>query len=123
VQVARSSVRAWSNHDLATARATAADNVAVVVTTTQADTPAVNPVVNTTGIDEYIAGLESFVKAVTPGSLQEIGALGDHRNALLMFTVEADYGSGKLVLPNARLYLLDDEDKIAAEQVVFFVTS
>ena len=60
---------------------------------------------------------------MTPGSFKEIAALGDNRNALLMFTVEADYGSGKLTLANTRLYLLDDDHKITAEQVVYFVSS
>ena len=119
VQVARAQVEAWGNHDLAAA----AGNATLVVTTTQAETPAVNTVVNTTGIDDYMAGLENFVKSVTPGSLKEIAALGDDRNALLMFTVEADYGSGKVTLASTRLYLLDEDHKIPAEQVVYFVTS
>ena len=123
VQIARAQVKAWSNHDLAAARAAVAGNAALAVTTTQAEAPAVNTVVNTTGIDDYMAGLENFVKAVTPGSLKEIGALGDGRNALLMSTVEADYGNGKVTLANTRLYLLDEDHKITAEQVVYFVTS
>ena len=123
VQVARAQVKAWSNHDLTAARATVAGNAALAVTTTQAETPAVNTVVNTTGIDDYMAGLESFVKSVIPGSFREIAALGDDRNALLMFTVEADYGSAKVTLANTRLYLLDVDHKITAEQVVYFVSS
>jgi hypothetical protein len=123
VQVARAQVTAWSNHDLAAARAAVAGNATLAVTTTQAQTPAVNTVVNTTGIDDYMAGLENFVKSVAPGSFREIAALGDDRNALLMFTVQADYGSGKVTLANTRLYLLDEDHKITAEQVVYFVTS
>jgi hypothetical protein len=123
VQVARAQVKAWSNHDLTAARAAVAGNATLAVTTTQAETPAVNTVVNTTGIDDYMTGLENFVKSVTPGSLKEIAALGDDHNALLMFTVEADYGSAKVTLANTRLYLLDDSHKITAEQVVYFVSS
>ena len=59
VQVARAQVTAWSNHDLAAARAAVAGHAALAVTTTQAETPAVNTVVNTTGIDDYMAGLEN----------------------------------------------------------------
>jgi hypothetical protein len=70
-----------------------------------------------------MAGLETFAKSVTPGSSRQIAALGDDRNALLMFTVEADYGSGKLTLASTRLYLLDEDHKITAEQVIYFVTS
>ena len=58
-QVARAHVKAWSNHDLAAARAVVAANATLAVTTTQAETPAVNTVVNTTGIDDYMAGLEN----------------------------------------------------------------
>ena len=122
-QVARAQVEAWRNPDLAAARAAVAGNATLAVTTTQAETPAVNTVVSTTGIDDYMAGLENFVKSVTPGSLKEIAALGDDRNALLMFTVEADYGSAKVTLASTRLYLLDEDHKIMAEQVVYFVTS
>ena len=57
VQVARAQVEAWSNHDLAAARAAVAGNATLAVTTTQAETPAVNTVVNTTGIADYMAGL------------------------------------------------------------------
>ena len=123
VQVARAQVTAWSNHDLAAARAAVTGHAALAVATTQAEPPAVNTVVNTTGIDDYMAGLENFVKSVTPGSLKEIGSLGDDRNALLMFTVEADYGSGKVTLASTRLYLLDEDHKITAEQVIYFVAS
>ena len=123
VQVARAQVKAWSNHNLAEARAAVAGNAALAVTTTQAETPAVNTVVSTTGIDHYMAGLENFVQSVIPGSFREIAALGDDRNALLMFTVEADNGSAKVTLANTRLYLLDVDHKITAEQVVYFVSS
>ena len=123
VQVARAQVVAWSNHDLAAARAAVADNATLAVTTTQAETPAVNTVVSTTGIDHYMAGLENFVQSVIPGSFREIAALGDDRNALLMFTVEAEYGSAKVPLANTRLYLLDEDHMITAEQVVYFVSS
>ncbi|HEV2712041.1 MAG TPA: hypothetical protein VGU26_03005, partial [Gaiellaceae bacterium] len=39
---------------------------------------------------------------------------------LLLLTVEADFRGGKVTLPAARLYLFDDDDKIKAEQIVFF---
>ena len=46
-----------------------------------------------------------------------LASVGDERNALLMLTVEADFGGGKVTLPAARLYLFDDEDKIKAEHM------
>ena len=111
-------MEAWSNHDLAAARASVAPNVTLAVTSTQPD----RPEVHTVGIDDYMTGLEDFVKAVTPGTLEEIAAVGDDRNAMLMFTVEADFGSRKAPLTNARVYFVDN-GKIAAEQVLFFVSS
>jgi len=119
VKVARAHVQAWNNRDLDTARAALANDVHVTVTTTQPGAPAVD----TVGIPDYMVGLEAFVEAVTPGSLKEIAAIGDDHNALLLITVEADFGFGKTTSPGARLYLLDDNDKITAEHVVFFLGS
>jgi len=45
---------------------------------------------------------------------------GDDRYALLMVTTKVDGPPfGKLTIHNARLYRFDDNDKIAAEQVIF----
>ena len=119
VKVARAQTQAWDTRDMETARAALADGVHVTVTTTMPGAPAVD----TVGVDDYMVGLEFFVNACTPGSLKEIAAIGDDRNALLLVTVEADFGFGKTISPAARLYLLDENDRIAAEQVVFFAAS
>jgi hypothetical protein len=119
VRIARAHAQAWSNHDLDTARGTLADGVKVSVTTTAP----IMPPVSTVGVDAYMVGLESFSKAVTPGTLRELAAIGDERNALLLVTSEADFGFGQTTLPQARLYLLDDDNKIAHEQVLFFAGS
>jgi hypothetical protein len=37
-----------------------------------------------------------------------------------MLTVEADFGGGKATLPGARLYLLDENNKIQTEHVIFY---
>jgi hypothetical protein len=58
-----------------------------------------------------------------PGSARVIASVGDERNARLMLTVEADFGGGKVTLPAARLYLLDEAEKIKVEQVVFYMTA
>ena len=55
-----------------------------------------------------------------PGSLRVLASTGDERNALLMLTVQADFGAGKVTLPGARLYLLDENDKIKTEHVIFY---
>jgi hypothetical protein len=78
--------------------------------------------VDTTGIDEYMRGLEQFTRGVVPGSTRVLATIGDERNALLMLTVSAVLGSDgpEVTLPAARLYLLDDDDKIKSEQVIFY---
>jgi len=58
-----------------------------------------------------------------PASLagvQILAATGDDHNALLMLTVQAGFGAAKVTLPGARLYLLDDNNKIKAEHVIFY---
>jgi hypothetical protein len=116
VAIARAHVEAWSNHDMDTARNGLAPDVRVTATTTQPFPPATD----LTGVDNYMIGLTQFAQAVVPGSLRVLATVGDERNALLMLTVEADFGAGKATLPGARLYLIDENDKIKAEQVIFY---
>ena len=116
VATARAHVEAWSNHDFNTARDCLAADVTVTSTTTQP----VMKAVNLAGIDDYMIGLTQFAQGVVPGSAHIIASVGDEHNALLMLTVEADLGAGKATLPGARLYLLDENNKIKAEQVIFY---
>jgi SnoaL-like domain len=116
VAVARAHADAWSNHDFDTARAALAEDVHVTATSTQPTMPTTD----STGIEDYMRGLIAFAAAVVPGSARVLASVGDERNALLMLIVEADFGAGPVTLPAARVYLLDEDDKIKAEQVVFF---
>ena len=116
VAIARAHVEAWSNHDFDTARNGLAADVRVTATTTQPFPPATD----LTGADNYMIGLTQFAQAVVPGSLRVIASVGDERNALLMLTVEADFGAGNATLPGARLYLIDENNKIKTEQVIFY---
>jgi SnoaL-like protein len=116
VAIARAHVEAWSNHDFDKARNGLAPDVRVTATTTQP----IMPATDLTGADNYMIGLTQFAQAVVLGSLRVIASIGDERNALLMLTVEADFGAGKATLPAARLYLLDENNKIKTEQVVFY---
>ena len=110
-------VEAWSNHDYEKARKLLADDVKVVVATTQ---PVMKDV-NTTGIDDYMRGLKEFAQTVEPGSARVISSVGDERNALVVVTVKAALGPGpKVSLTAARLYLLDENQRIASERVIFF---
>jgi hypothetical protein len=110
---------AWSNHDWDTVRSGLAPDVRVTATTTKP----VMPDTNTAGVDAYMQGLVQFAGAVVPGSLRVVASIGDERNALLMVNVQAAFGPGgaEVPLPAARLYRLDDQGKIEAEQVVFLV--
>ena len=116
VAIARAHVEAWSNHDYDTARHGLAPDVRVTAVTTQPMPPATD----LTGADDYMIGLTQFAQAVVPGSLRVIASTGDERNALLMLTVDADLPSGRATLPGARLYRLDENNKIKTEQVVFY---
>ena len=119
VAVALAHVEAWSNHQFDRARSALADDVEVTVTTTK---PVMAPV-HTKGVDDYMEGLIQFGQAVVPGCVREVASLGDERNALVMVTVDAAFGPDAPVapLPAARLYRLDDDNKIKVEQVVFMI--
>jgi SnoaL-like protein len=116
VAIARAHVDAWSNHDFSTAREALAPDVRVTAVTTQP----MPPPTDLTGADDYMVGLTQFAQAIVPGSQRILAAVGDERNALLMLTVEADFGAGKATLPGARLYQLDENGKIKTEHVIFY---
>ena len=116
VAIARAHAEAWSNHDFDAARSSLAADVKVTATSTLP----IMPATDLSGADDYMVGLTQFAQAVVPGSLRVIASVGDDRNALLMLTVEADLPVGRMTLPAARLYLLDEAGKIKAEQVIFY---
>lgn len=117
VSVALAHVEAWSNHDYESARAALASDVTVTVTSTLEGMPKTD----TTGVDDYMTGLVMFADTVVPGSLRLDASIGDDHNALLLVTVKtAGPPMGSLTLPAARLYLLDENDKIKREQVIFY---
>ena len=116
VAIARAHAEAWSNHDFDAARSSLAADVKVTATTTLP----IMPATDLSGADDYMVGLTQFAQAVVPGSLRVIASAGDERNALLMLTVEADLPVGRMTLPGARLYLLDETGKIKVEQVIFY---
>jgi hypothetical protein len=120
VAVARAHVEAWSRHDFDTARSGLAPDIRVTATSTDSALPDTA----LTGVEDYMRGLVAFAEPIVPGSLHVIGSVGDERNALLMLTAQMSggpFGAGA-TLSGARLYLLDDNGKIKAEQVIFCVT-
>lgn len=118
VAIARAHCEAWSNHDYDDARRHLAPDVKVTATTTVEGAP------NTdlTGADEYMKGLIMFADTIKPGSLIVNQSVGDDRNALLMVTVNTEGPPfGSTTLSAARLYLLDENEKIKNEQVIFYL--
>jgi hypothetical protein len=119
ITLATAHIEGWSNHDFDSARAGVADDVKVSVTSTNPTLPETR----TSGIDDYMTGLIAFGQAVVPGSVRVLSAIGDERNALIMLTIRAAFppSGQEVTLPGARLYLLDGNEKIANEQVIFYL--
>jgi hypothetical protein len=119
VAIARAHVEAWSRHDFDTARSMLAPDVRVRVTTT-APYP---PDTDLTGADNYMEGLHAYAEPIVPGTVRVLASTGDDHNALLLLTLTmagGPFGEGSTA-PCARLYLIDDNGKITAEQVVFYL--
>ena len=119
VAVARAHVEAWSNHDFDTARSLLADDVKVTATSSN---PAL-PQTDLTGVGNYMEGLTAYAQPIVPGSVRILASTGDDHNALLTLTMTmagGPFGSGATA-PCARLYVVDDNNKIKTEQVIFYV--
>ncbi len=114
VALVRAHLEAWTNHDLDSARGNLAEDVQFF-----------SPAANLVGIDEYMdapRGLTQFAKQVVPGSLRVFAAIGDERNALIMYEVATEGGPiGSKVFPSAQTWLLDDNGKIKVERIVSYV--
>jgi hypothetical protein len=120
VAVARAHVAAWGSRDYESARAALAPDVRVVVTSVDPEAPSVD----TNGIEDYMQGLVRFGQAVLPGTSRVNSAIGDDTRALLQVTSRVKFGpqAPEMTLHGARLYRLDENQKITEEQVSFFVT-
>ena len=119
VAIARAHVEAWGRHDFDKARSMLAPDVRVRVTTT-APYP---PDTDLTGADEYMEGLHAYAEPIVPGSVRVLASSGDDRNALLLLSLTmagGPFGEGTIA-PCSRLYLIDDNGQITAEQVVFYL--
>ena len=118
--VARAHVAAWDKHDFDTARAGLAMDVHVTAMSVDPNLP----VTDTTGIDEYMEGLVAFAQAVVPGTTLVSASVGDENHCLLQVTSRVRFGpdAPEMTLHGARLYLLDADQRIIREQIIFFVT-
>ena len=120
VAIARAHVEAWSNHDFDTARSLLANDVKVTATSSN---PAL-PQTDLTGAGNYLEGLIAYAQPIVPGSVRILASAGDERSALLTLTTTmagGPFGAGATA-PCARLYRLDDDNKIKTEHVIFYVT-
>jgi hypothetical protein len=120
VAVARAHVDAWGVHDYGMARGALAPEVHVMVTSVDPNTPHVD----TIGADEYMDGLIQFGQAVLPGTTRVISASGDDARALLQVSSRVKFGpdAPEMTLDGARLYRLDESQKIIEERVIFFIS-
>jgi SnoaL-like domain len=113
VTLARAHLEAWSNHDLESARRNLASNVEFF-----------SPAGHLVGVDEYMdapRGLVQFAKQVVPGSLKVLAAVGDERNALIMYQVDTEGGPiGAKTFPSAQTWVLDEHGKIQVERIISY---
>ena len=121
VAVARAHVDAWGAGDYEVARGALAPEVHVVVSSVDPGAPRVDR----TGVEEYMAGLVQFGQALLPGTTRVISASGDDARALLQVSSRVKFGADapEMVLDGARLYRLDESQRIIEERVIFFVSS
>jgi hypothetical protein len=69
-------------------------------------------------------GLAQFAKQVVPGSLKVIAAIGDERNALIMYQVDTDGGPfGARTFPSAQTWVLDEHGKIQVERIISYAVA
>ena len=119
IEVARAHIDAWSHHDWNTTRELLAPDVHAWVTSTQAGfrTSELN------GADAYMEPKIKAAQLVEPGSVREISAIGDDRNALIVVTFRIGLGPGGAMVTMARscLYLLNENGKIAEERDAFCI--
>ena len=118
VAVARTHVEAWSNHDYDKARASLAPDVHVLAVSVDPEAPRTD----LSGIDAYMDGLVQFGQVIVPGTTRVDSSVGDDSRALLHVTSKVKFGPDAPEMDHhqARLYRLDDDQKIVEEQVIFF---
>lgn len=118
VSVARAHVGAWGSHDYESARASLAPDVHVLAVSVDPEAPRTD----LSGIDAYMEGLVQFGQVVLPGTTRVDSSVGDDKHALLHVTSKVKFGpdAPEMNHHQARLYRLNDDQKIVDEQVIFF---
>lgn len=116
VAVARAHVEAWGRHDYDAARTRLAADVHVVLASVDAGAPNVER----NGVEAYL----ELGEGVVPDTCRVISATGDDTRALLQVTTRVKFGpdAPEMTAHSARLYRLDESQKIVEERVIFFLT-
>lgn len=119
ITIARAHIHAWSHHDWEKTRDLLAPDVHAVVTTTLP----MKTTVELTGVDAYMGPKIKASQLIEPGSVHEISAIGDEKNALILVTMRIGLGPDGAMVTMARslLYLLDENRKIKEERDAYFI--
>ena len=88
ISVARAHIDAWTHHDWDKTRELLAPDVHTWVTSTQAGFGTSE----LTGVDAYMGPKTKAAQLIEPGSVHEICAIGDERNALIVVTFRIALG-------------------------------
>ena len=121
ITIVRAHIHAWTHQDWETTRELLAPDVHAVVTTTQP----MKATAEMTGVDAYMETKRKAAQLIDPGSVQEISAIGDESNAMMLITFRIGLGPGGTMVTMARAILcsLDDHQKIKEERDEYFILS
>lgn len=121
ITIARAHIHAWSHHDWEKTRDLLAPDVHAVVTTTLP----MKATAELTGVNAYMGPKIKASQLIEPGSVHEISAIGDERNALILVTMRIGLGPDGTMVTMARslLYLFDENKKIKEERDAYFLLS
>lgn len=119
VKVARRHIRAWTTLDWDTTRGLLSPNIHAQVSTA-------NPAKQTaelSGIESYMRPKIMAARLIEPGSVEEIAAVGDERNAVVVVRFQIGLGANGTMVEMVRscLYRIDDMGKIAEERDAYYI--
>lgn len=120
VKAARAYIEAWDRHDVDAVRAALSDDVWMTMVAADPSFPKTE----LQGVEAYMQGLIASKDAVVPGSTEVVGAIGDDTQALLTVKSKVRLGpdAPETDARSARMYVFDDDGKLAVEHVLFFLS-